>query len=61
MASPVILAGDEAAHRADRHHALDAEVEDARALRDQFAERGEQQRRRGRDDGEEDAFDLTIS
>ncbi len=53
-------AGDMAAGKADdgadRHHALDAEVEHAGALRDQFAEGGKQQRRRGGDDGQQNAF-----
>ena len=46
--------GAEAADGAHHHHALDAEIEDAGALDHQLAEGGEQQRRRGRDDGEDD-------
>ena len=38
-----------AAGRADDHHALDAEIEHAGALGDEFAGRREQQRRRCRD------------
>ena len=39
------LHGPEAHHGADEHHPLDAEVEHARALGEQLAERGEEQRR----------------
>ena len=33
--------GGKAAHRASEHHALNTEIEDARALRDDLAKRGE--------------------
>ena len=46
----------EPAGRPHRHHALDAEVEDARLLDDEFAQGRDQQRRRRRDDGHEDCF-----
>ena len=41
----------EAHHSADEHHPLDAEVEHARALGEQLAERGVEQRRSVRDTG----------
>ena len=50
----------EARDRAHRHHALDAEIEDARALHHQFADGGEQQRRGCRDDGEDDGEQLVV-
>ena len=43
---PVASCAGEAADRAHQHHALDAEIEHAGALDDEFAERREQQRRR---------------
>ena len=43
----------EAHHRADEHHPLDAEVEHARALGEQLAERRVQERRPVRDAGRE--------
>ena len=43
----------EAGGRAQHHHALDAEVEHAGALGDEFAERRDHQRRGGGDDGDE--------
>ena len=51
------LRAREAGHGADDHHALDAEIEDARALRHELAERRDQQRRRGRDDGKDDRLE----
>src|SRR3546814_10929538 len=44
--------GGEGADGTDDHHALEAEVEDAGLLHNQLAERGEEQRRRGTDDGD---------
>src|SRR3546814_5834979 len=46
--------GGEGADGTDDHHALEAEVEDAGLLHHQLAERGEEQRRRGTDDGQQD-------
>ena len=43
----------ESGHGARQHHALDAEVEDARFFHDELAERGVEQRRRGADDGDQ--------
>ena len=51
-----VIGAGEAAGRADDHHALDAEIENAGALDDQFARGREQQRRRGGDHGEQDGF-----
>ena len=49
-----VVEGDgEAGHRADQHHALDAEIEHAALLNHQFARRGEQDRRRHADHGDE--------
>ena len=42
---PTSLHDEEAHHGADEHHPLDAEVEHARALGEQLAERGEEERR----------------
>ena len=53
---PVSRRGGEAADRAHDHHALDAEIEHAGALDDEFAERGDQQRRRRGRDGQKNAF-----
>ena len=48
------LEGDgEAGDRPDQHHALDAEIEHAALLDDEFAGRGEQDRRRHADDRDE--------
>ena len=55
------VAGDEADDGADRHHAFDAEVQDAGTLRHQFAERREEERHRGGDDGEDQALELKHS
>ena len=52
-ALPVVTVTAKAVTAPDQHHALDAEVEDARALDHELAERGEQQRRRGADDGQQ--------
>ena len=46
----------EAAGRAHDHHALDAEIEHARALDHEFAGRREQQRRRRGDHRQDDGF-----
>src|SRR3546814_20598325 len=46
--------GGEGADGTDDHHALEAEVEDAGLLHHQLAERGEEQRRRGTDEGQQD-------
>ena len=40
------VGGGEADHRAQKHDALDAEIQDTGALRIELAERGEDQRRR---------------
>ena len=49
-----VVEGDgEAGHRADQHHALDAEIEHAALLDHEFAGRGEQDRRRHADHGDE--------
>ena len=53
---PVDQRNGEAADRAHHHHALDAEIEHAGALDHQFADGGDQQRRRCGDDGEQDGF-----
>ena len=53
---PRDVGAGEAAGGADDHHALDAEIEHAGALDDQFAGRREQQRRRGGDHRQEDGF-----
>ena len=53
---PVETADGEAGHRADQHHPLDAEVEDAGALGEDLADRGEEQDRAARDArGQDDA------
>ena len=56
----------EAHHGADEHHPLDAEVQDAGALREQLAERGEEQRRpvehgRGEHDDEDRVVHVAAS
>ena len=49
------------AHRADEHHPLDAEVEHARPLGEQLAERGEEERRPvGDRRGEHDDDDAVV-
>ena len=47
----------EAGNGADDHHAFDAEVEHTGLFDHQFADRGEDQRRRGDDDAEQDVDD----
>ncbi len=55
------IEGDrEGGDRPHRHHAFHAEIEDAGALRHQLAERRDQERRRRRDDGQQDAFDHVL-
>jgi hypothetical protein len=54
---PVRIAAAKPVAAPDDHHPLDAEVEDAGPLHDQLAERRDEQRRRGGDDGEEDRFE----
>ena len=49
--APHVLDAEEPDHGSHQHHPLDAEVEDAGALREQLAERGEEQRRPVRDSG----------
>ena len=44
----------EGGDRTRQHHALDAEIEHAGALDHQLADAGEQERRGGADDGEQD-------
>ena len=51
-----VVGARKAAGGADDHHALDAEIQNAGALDDQFAGRRKQQRRRGGDHGEQDGF-----
>ena len=50
------IGAGEAAGRAHDHHALDAEIEHARALDHQFARRRQQQRRRRRDHRQDDGL-----
>ena len=50
------VGGGEAAYRAHDHHAFDAQVEDARAFRDELSGRRQQQWRGRRDDRQNDGF-----
>ena len=56
---PVIDHGNKPADRAHDHHALDAEIENARALDDELAYGGKQEGRGGEGDGEKDGFGET--
>ena len=59
--APDVLDAEEADHRAHQHHPLDAEVEHARALREQLAERREEERRPvGDRRGEHDDDDAVV-
>ncbi len=51
--SPAMKVIGEAGDRAEQHHALDAEIEDAALLDDEFAGRRQQDRRRDVDDGDD--------
>ena len=55
-----MLDAEEAHDRAEEHHPLDAEVEHARALREELAERGEEERRPVRDRRSEDDDDDAV-
>ena len=55
-----VLDAEKADHRAHQHHPLDAEVEHAGSLREQLAERGEEERCPVRDRGREDDDDDAV-
>ena len=52
--TPVVYPHRETGDRADQHHALDAEIEDAGLFDHQLAERGDEERRRRTGDRHQD-------
>ena len=55
-----MLDAEEAHDRAEQHHPLDAEIEHARALREELSQRGEEERRSVRDRRSEDDDDDAV-